>query len=455
MTTTKKILYLLSAISLITAQGAFALNPLLDARGVHNKYTPTVSSVSSTSAVLSISPSTLTTLTEEDRQRVYFEYGETNQVCIMIYPTPEYCLPKKTQPGVTVATITNLKPNTSYTVTYKTDNTIRCITTPCPENGYTSSSVEFVTTSSDGGVPTTPVTITPITSNLGYKSRGAQVVALQKFLISQGYMTGTPTPYFGVLTLKAVKEFQRDHDIITTGFVGPLTRALLSKLMSSPVADSTAEMFEGKVTAYSTSCFADGECSITVDGKKVVTTVGWSQATVGKVLGIPDFGSIEQNIGAHAKVYAKKTSDGYTLYGSTDYYILITPAQQGKLPAGSTPYTNGAALKGTTWEWQKFVANDNVTTTPKSTGVFTVTFAADGTISGKTDCNGFFGSYTVGSDGVISFGPLGSTMMFCENSQESVFSGAVQKAIRYEVDASGNLILSLSDNGGKLYLVKK
>jgi hypothetical protein len=84
-----------------------------------------------------------------------------------------------------------------------------------------------------------------------------------------------------------------------------------------------AEKFEGIITAYSTACFADGECSITVDGKKVVTTLGWTQMTVGAVTGVPDFGSVGQKIGSRAHVYAKKTDDGYTLYGSTEYYVRV------------------------------------------------------------------------------------------------------------------------------------
>lgn len=454
MTTTKKILYLLSAFSLVTTQGVFALTPLLDARGVSNKNTPIISSITLTSATLSLPPNAVTPLTEEDRQRVYFEYSETNQVCVMIYPTPEYCLPKKTQSGVTATTITNLKPNTSYTVTYKIDNTIRCITIPCPENGYTSSSVEFVTKATDGTVPTIPITITPITSNLGYKSRGAQVLALQKFLIAQGYMTNTPTPYFGVLTLKAVKQFQRDNNIIPTGFVGPLTRGLLMKMIPSPLADSATVTFEGTVTAYSTACFADGECSITVDGKKVITGIGRLQQPLGEVRITPELGGYEKTIGAHANVYARELANEFTLYGSPDYYVEISLPIKGKLPPGSLPPTPASVLQGT-WEWQKLVTSDNVTTTPKNQGVFTVTLGSDEKITGKTDCNGFFGSYTVATDGVLSFGPLASTLMYCENSQESVFSGAIEKAERYEVDASGNLILTLLGNGGKLYLVKK
>lgn len=449
----KKTLYAFTTLALVTSSVAFAFEPKETARYFNG---PTITSVTSTSADISLSSQVLSGLTEEEKSGVYFEYGETNQVCIMIYPTPESCLPKKTEVGRTVAKITNLKPSTSYTVTYKRDNTIRCITTPCPGNEFQSLSVEF-TTLADGALVALPIPVSTdavaITSNLGFKSRGTQVTTLQMVLIQHGYMTGEPTGYFGVVTLKAVKEFQKAHGVNPTGYVGPLTRAVLANMTSSPDSFGTAEKFEGTVTAYSVSCFADGECSITVDGKKVVTTIGWSQKIVGKVTGIPDFGSIENNIGAHAKVYAKKTTDGYTLYGSADYYVDITPVTSRKLPEGSTPSGSPSALQNTTWVWQKTLVDGINAVSPNKPGVFTLTFGADGNLSGKTDCNGFFGSYTPGSDGFIKFGPLGSTMMYCEGSQESMFTGAIGKVNRYSLDASGNLTLFAGND--KIIFVKK
>lgn len=275
---------------------------------------PTVSEESSTSATFSLSSKVLAGMTEEEKPRVYFEYIEKDLVCIAIYPTPSACLPKKTESGKTSATVTNLKPGTTYTVKYKADNTIRCITAPCPENSYESLSTEFKTQTTQ----TPPPATTAITTNLFLGTRGTQVTALQTMLIQKGYMDAPATGYFGFITLRAVMNFQRDNDVPSTGFVGPLTRKALSS--PSSVAEET---FEGTITAYSTQCFVDGECSISVDGKKVVTTLGWTQGPIGTVTGIPDFGSIEQKVGSKASVYAKKTADGYTLYGNTAYYVHV------------------------------------------------------------------------------------------------------------------------------------
>ncbi len=435
----KKALIVAGVLAVVSLHSAFAFQVKETARYFNG---PTINAVTSTTAKLSLSELVLGDLTSEEKQGVYFQYYETDLVCIAIYPTPEYCLPKKTEVGKTDITITNLKPNTSYTAVYKRDNTIRCITTPCPENGYESLSVQFKTlpNGSTGEISKdTPSGTKRVTGNLSIRSRGEQVTTLQSILIQKGYLTGEPTGYFGVVTLKAVKEFQRANNIPPTGFVGPLTRALLVKIQD--VAPVAVETFEGVVTAYSTACFADGECSITVDGKKVVTTIGWSQATVGKVTGIPDFGSIEKYVGSRAKVYAKKTEDGYTLYGSEDYYIHVLGASSSKLPAGSATPGAVSSLHGITWVWNKTLVDGVNQVTPEKKGVFTLKLNEDGTLSGTTDCNSYFGTYKVGSDGVVSFGALGLTRMACENSQESVFTSYLQGVSSYNLGLDGVLTL--------------
>ncbi len=413
---------------------------------------PTVSRVTDTTAQVSLSPSVLAGITDEEKKGVYFEYFETQQMCIMIYPTPEHCLPKKTGVGTTDVTLKNLQPETSYTVKYKRDNTIMCITTPCPGNEFESLSVEFVTKKSGESISSATSTMYTFLRNLWVGSRGKDVFSLQEMLREAGHFKGEVTGYFGGITMSAVRAFQKKYDLPQTGYFGPLTRDTIAKKHYHKNKD--AVIFEGTVTAYSTACFADGECSISVDGKKVVTTIGWSQAVVGKVTGIPDFGSIENHIGAHAKVYAKKTEDGYTLYGNKDYYVSVT-AKQTKLSAGSAPAGNTKDVQANTWMWLKTVMSDGSVVTPNKPGMFTLTFGTDGNLSGKTDCNGFFGSYTFGSDGFVKFGPFGMTLMYCDGSQEAVFSSAIGNADRYSIDGSGNLQLHLSRGAGTVFFIKK
>ena len=58
----------------------------------------------------------------------------------------------------------------------------------------------------------------------------SNVYALQSFLKVNNYMVANPTGYFGVLTLKGVKAFQKANNINQTGFVGPITRAEIKKI---------------------------------------------------------------------------------------------------------------------------------------------------------------------------------------------------------------------------------
>jgi hypothetical protein len=54
--------------------------------------------------------------------------------------------------------------------------------------------------------------------------------------------------------------------------------------------------------------------------------MGWSQETVGQVLGVPSFGDLEKHIGENVEVYAKDNADGtYSLYGSEGFYIKVVP----------------------------------------------------------------------------------------------------------------------------------
>lgn len=69
------------------------------------------------------------------------------------------------------------------------------------------------------------------TKNLWYRMpRNTDVSELQKFLVGKGYSipNGIST-WFGTETLAAVKAFQKDNGVNPTGFVGPLTRALLNQ----------------------------------------------------------------------------------------------------------------------------------------------------------------------------------------------------------------------------------
>ncbi len=122
----------------------------------------------------------------------------------------------------------------------------------------------------------------------------------------------------------------------------------------------------------------------------------------------------------------------------------------GKLPAGSLPVAPASALLGK-WVWSQ-TTTEGKTILPTKSGKFSITFEADGKVGGTTDCNGFFGSYKVGTEGVISFGPIGSTLMFCEGSQESQFTGPLANVSSYAIENDRKLVLKLKDNKGSITL---
>jgi heat shock protein HslJ len=78
---------------------------------------------------------------------------------------------------------------------------------------------------------------------------------------------------------------------------------------------------------------------------------------------------------------------------------------------------------------------------PSGTDV-TITFA-DGNANGSAGCNTFSGSYEAADDGSLTFGPLASTMMACDDpvmTLETAYLGALGNVSSFSVE--GDLTLS-------------
>ena len=54
-------------------------------------------------------------------------------------------------------------------------------------------------------------------------SRGSSVVVLQNRLIEDGYLDGNPTGYYGSRTERAVRNYQRDRNLLVDGIAGSQT----------------------------------------------------------------------------------------------------------------------------------------------------------------------------------------------------------------------------------------
>ena len=82
------------------------------------------------------------------------------------------------------------------------------------------------------------VTAATLTQHLEVGSQGTEVTSLQQLLIGQGYLSGSPTGYFGPLTTAAVANYQSAHGFSPTGTVGPQTRDALNA--SAPTSSGTS-----------------------------------------------------------------------------------------------------------------------------------------------------------------------------------------------------------------------
>ena len=78
----------------------------------------------------------------------------------------------------------------------------------------------------------------------------------------------------------------------------------------------------------------------------------------------------------------------------------------------------------------------------------------DGQMSGNVGCNGFSGEYTIDGD-TITFGPVMSTMMFCENvaDQESTVLATLQEKTSFVID--GNVLTITSVDGNSSIVLEK
>ena len=77
-----------------------------------------------------------------------------------------------------------------------------------------------------------------------------------------------------------------------------------------------------------------------------------------------------------------------------------------------------------------------------------------GNLNGNVGCNGFGGEYTVDGN-TLTFGPIMSTMMFCEEVavQESVTLSVLQEKATFELD--GNTLTVTSADGASFIVLER
>jgi uncharacterized protein YkwD len=79
--------------------------------------------------------------------------------------------------------------------------------------------------------------------NLFLGSRGQAVRQLQAFLILRGYLSSwAVTGYYGRLTFRAVKQYQSDRKLPSTGYFGPLTRTAVNREIQNLLIRSNSSL---------------------------------------------------------------------------------------------------------------------------------------------------------------------------------------------------------------------
>ncbi len=103
------------------------------------------------------------------------------------------------------------------------------------------------------------------------------------------------------------------------------------------------------------------------------------------------------------------------------------------------------------WTWIEARYNDGRVVKPSKAQAFTLTFEKSGRFSATTDCNGVGGEYSATKD-TITFSNMMMTLMFCEGSEESVFTKLLSDSQSYHFTSKGELILDFKfDSGSVLF----
>ena len=84
-----------------------------------------------------------------------------------------------------------------------------------------------------------------------------------------------------------------------------------------------------------------------------------------------------------------------------------------------------------------------------------ITFGADGKLSGNVGCNSFGGDYTVDGN-ALTFGPVASTLMFCQETaeQEAITLAVFQEKATFVLDGD-TLTITSADGASVIALARK
>lgn len=107
-------------------------------------------------------------------------------------------------------------------------------------------------------------------------------------------------------------------------------------------------------------------------------------------------------------------------------------------------------------EWRLVSYGDAANPTPAAMGVdTTITFASNGQVMGNVGCNSFSGDYAV-SDSQITFDPLISTLMACEDpigTQEAEVFRVFTETVNFQI--SGDTMTITTPDGNSAVVLER
>jgi heat shock protein HslJ len=101
------------------------------------------------------------------------------------------------------------------------------------------------------------------------------------------------------------------------------------------------------------------------------------------------------------------------------------------------------------WKWIRTDVSGKASVTPKKVDSFLLTFKTDNSFTSTTDCNTVGGSY-ITNGSAITLSNVISTLMFCEDAEESTYVGMLTGTASYSFGTKGELILKSKEGDGTM-----
>ncbi len=207
-----------------------------------------------------------------------------------------------------------------------------------------------------------------------------QVVAMQNFLISQNYLAPTNnTGFFGQLTFAAVRIYQSENSIDSTGFVGPLTRGSMNRAISNGGSSVSTTYLPGCTSYVGYSATTGALCATAQNNNQGGQTLGLMlspvQVTYASATSVNVASSFTAQTNSYYTVRFEYANNLASFSSSTQARIgqIVLSGQSGSFSAslgnlvpGQSYYVRAVAEGGTygtvTTPIVSFVANSSTST---------------------------------------------------------------------------------------------